>query len=309
VLPCPLRLLAAAPVLGPLRRTVAGSIRRSLAGDDAAPPPFDLSEGDAGLFGPRSVTWAVHADLPAMLIGGVRALLLQTLHPLAMAGVAEHSTWRDDPLGRLQRTADFLGTTTFGTTEDAEAAIERVRFVHRHVVGTAPDGRPYHADDPALLCWVHTAEVDSFLRAFQRYGPRPLDPSGCDTYLTEMAVVARRLGATWVPSTADEVDAYLRRVRPELDGGRQARETVRDLLRGPGLGPAERVAYALVVAAAVELLPGWACRELGIRRLPVVEVGVVRPAAHLVSETVRWALGPSPVIEAARARADTALLG
>ena len=173
--------------LGPVRAEVADRFRRLLAGGHE---PAELAEwvtdvGDDGLFGPDSVAWRVHGEL-ATLIGGLRALMLQTLHPLAMAGVADHSAFRTDPFGRLQRTAGFLAATVFGTTDDAERAIATVRRVHRHVRGTAPDGRPYSASDPHLVTFVHVTEVDSFLAAHQVYGRSRL-LSDADRYVGEMA--------------------------------------------------------------------------------------------------------------------------
>ena len=135
----------------------------------------------------------VHGDA-SMFVGGLRALLLQSLHPLAMAGVAEHSDYRGDPWGRLQRTSNFLAVTTFGPAEDAQRAVDKVRGIHRHVHGTAPDGRRYEASDPHLLEWVHIAEVESFLVAHQLYGAAPLDQQGRDDYVADTARVAEALG-------------------------------------------------------------------------------------------------------------------
>ena len=136
-----------------------------------------------------------------MFVGGLRALLLQSLHPLAMAGVAEHSDYRGDPWGRLQRTSTFLAVTTFGPAADAQRAVDRVRGIHQRVHGIAPDGRPYHASDPHLLEWVHVAEVDSFLLAHQLYGAAPLDQSGRDGYVADTARVAAALGVPDPPLT------------------------------------------------------------------------------------------------------------
>jgi len=128
----------------------------------------------------------VHGD-SAMFVGGLRALLLQSLHPLAMAAVAGHSGYRGDPWGRLQRTSYFLAVTTFGRASDAEQTIARVRAIHERVTGTAPDGRPYAASDPRLLTWVHIAEADSFLRAHTRFGVQPLDQAGvADKHLADL---------------------------------------------------------------------------------------------------------------------------
>jgi uncharacterized protein (DUF2236 family) len=146
------------------------------------PPALDFATtDDPGLFGPDSVAWRVHADR-SMLVGGVRALFLQVLHPLAMAGVAQRSAYREDPLGRLSRTGRFIAATTYGSTAEAEASIAVVRTVHEHVRGTTSDGRPYAATDPALLAWVHNVEVESFLEAYRRYGPG-LDDADADHYV------------------------------------------------------------------------------------------------------------------------------
>ena len=154
----------------------------------------------------------VHGDA-AMFVGGLRALLLQSLHPLAMIAVAQHSDYRNDPWGRLQRTSTFLAATTYGTAEDAQRAVDRVRRVHQHVTGTAPDGRPYRAADPHLLRWVHVAEADSFLRCHQRYGARPLDDAGCDGYVADIARIAMELGVPDPPRTRAQLDAALRAYR------------------------------------------------------------------------------------------------
>src|SRR4051794_37869431 len=157
----------------------------------------------------------VHADA-AMFVGGLRALLLQSLHPLAMAAVTAHSGYQGDPWGRLQRTSHFLAVTTYGTAEDAEAMVRRIQAIHRRVTGTAPDGRPYSAADPHLLRWVHVAEVDSFLAAHQRYGAEPLDAPGRDTYVAQSARVAEALGVVDPPRTEEALRRTLAAYRPEL---------------------------------------------------------------------------------------------
>ena len=208
----------------------------------------------------------VHGDA-AMFVGGLRALLLQSLHPLAMIAVAQHSDYREDPWGRLQRTSTFLAATTYGTVEDAQRAVDRVRRVHEHVTGIAPDGRSYRAADPHLLRWVHVAETDSFLRCHQRYGARPLDEAGCDGYVADTARIAVELGVPDPPRTRADLDAALRAYRPELRGSAEAREAARFLVRNPPLPLLARGPYALLAAAAVGELPAWARREL---RLPAI---------------------------------------
>jgi uncharacterized protein (DUF2236 family) len=238
----------------------------------------------------------VHADA-SMFVGGLRALLLQSLHPLAMAGVAEHSDYRSDPWGRLQRTADFLAATTFGPAAEAERAVAIVRRVHEHVRGTASDGREYSALDPRLLRWVHLAEVDSFLAAHDRYGDAPLTGDERDRYVRDTAVVARALGVPAPPESVRSLRDQLRSFRPELRGTREAREAARYLLLQPPLPVAARPAYAMLGGAAVALLPRWARGPLRLPYLPVAEAVALRPAGDLVTRTLRWALRPQPIVD------------
>ena len=288
----PLRLVGglAAPARGDMARTVRRAI--GVTGERA---PI-ASDPDEAYIPPGGMARRVHADLPVMLIGGVDALLLQTLHPLAMAGVAEHSSYQEDPLGRLRRTASFVGTTTFGTVAEAEAAIDQVHRVHRRVRGIAPDGRPYSADDPELVTFIHVAEVASFLASSQRYGSRPLKPEECDRYYEEVAPVALALGADWAPRSSAEVESYLLRIRPQLYAGPQARAARDWLLRGVARRPGERAVYSLVVAAAVGVLPGWARREL---RLSIagpldllIDTAAVAPLTRGLSTALRWIVTP-----------------
>ncbi len=292
VLTAPLRLplSAGARVLAPVRADVRRSVRRSL-GVPAEPPPRAERTSDAFL-PPGGVARRVHGDLPSMVVGGLAALLLQTLHPLAMAGVAEHSNYKDDPIGRLRRTASFVGTTTFGTVEQATRAIGEVREVHRRVHGRAPDGRRYSASDPELLTWVHVAEMWSFLEAAQRYGPRRLRPEDQDRYLQETGVVARSLGARWVPESVPEVEAYFKRIRPELYAGSQALDARDFLLRGVASRLNDRVVYTGIVAAALAIVPRWARRELRIPAPPLVDDVMVAPCARAFCGALRWTLQP-----------------
>lgn len=244
-------------------------------------------------FGPDRPIRTVHGDA-SMFIGGLRALLLQSLHPLAMAAVAAHSGYRGDPWGRLQRTSTFLAFTTYGTAEDAQRAVDHVRTVHERVRGTTAAGEPYHAADPHLLGWVHVAEVDSFLTAHQRYGAHPLDAAGCDAYIADTARVAAALGVADPPrdraGLADRLAAY----RPELRATREAREAARFILLHPPLPWIARGPYAVLCANAVSTLPLWARRQLGLPHLPGVEETFVRASGHALTRTIRWAMHPPP---------------
>ncbi len=235
----------------------------------------------------------VHGDA-AMFVGGLRALLLQSLHPLAMAGVAAHSGYRGDPWGRLHRTSHFLAVTTFGIEADAQAMIARIQAVHERVRGIAPDGRPYAASDEHLLRWVHLAEVDSFLTTYQRYGANPLDQAGRDGYVADTARVAAALGVLDPPTTEAGVRAGIEAYRPELGGTPQARDAARFLLLTPPLPLAARAPYGALAAAAVASLPRWARRPLRLPYLPLAEATVVRLAGEGLVRGIRWVLTPAP---------------
>lgn len=231
----------------------------------------------------------VHGDA-SMFVGGLRALLLQSLHPLAMAGVAGHSDYRGDPWGRLQRTSTFLAVTTFGPADDAQRAVDQVRGIHRRVKGIAPDGRPYAASDPHLLEWVHIAEVDSFLLAHQRYGARPLDQQGRDGYVADTARVAGALGVVDPPRTEAELKQRLADYRPELMGTAAAREAARFLLLTPPLPLLARPPYAVLSSASVAMLPAWARLPLRLPYLPPLEATAVRLAGGTLVSGIRWVM-------------------
>lgn len=273
---------------------------------EARPESYGWPPGDPGWFGPGSVAWRVHADLGPMLIGGLSALFLQTLHPLVMQGVADHSDYRSDPFGRLQRTAEFIAATTYGGGELANQLVRRVRAIHRRVKGTRADGRAYSAEDPDLLSYVHVTEVWSFLKAHQLYSGEPLLLEEKNRYLAEMSVVARRLGSAEVPTTTDGVRRYLRQVRGELEPSEQALRTVGFLSTPPaGFGLGGKGAYVVLAEAGADLLPGWARRMLGLSRPLAVRVGAVRPAALALTAALRFTIGLSPVLEEARRRATS----
>jgi uncharacterized protein (DUF2236 family) len=278
-----------------IRRRIGAAIVERVAGPTDPPRrrPAGASRGERWFAEDRPIR-QVHSD-SAMFIGAIRALLLQSLHPLAMAAVAEHSDFRDDPWGRLQRTSHFIGATTFGRTGDAEQAIARVRAIHERVSGTAPDGRPYAASDPHLLTWVHIAEADSFLRAHSCFGTSPLDKADRDGYVADMARIGAALGVPDPPRTEAELADRIRAYRPELATTAEAREAARFLLVRPPLPLIARAPYAVLAAAAVSLLPGWARRPLYLPRLPVTETVLVRPAGHAMVYAIRWAVtAPHP---------------
>ncbi|MEM5312252.1 oxygenase MpaB family protein [Paraburkholderia sp. JHI869] len=272
-----------------MRMTLAESITHLTTGSG---PRLDYSNppGDPGLFGPDAVCWKVHADFAAMMAGGVSALLLQALHPLALAGVWDHSTFRIDILGRLRRTATFIAGTTYGSRADALALIERVKKIHLAVTGAAPDGRPYRASDPALLTWVHVAEVSSFLGAYLRFVNPALPGEMQDQYYAEVARIADLLGATNVPRSRAEIAAYLQSMQPELVASDRAFEVVRVLMQAPTPRPAMRPAGALIRNAGIDLLPPFAQQMLGFDSFAFARRAMVRPGMLAVAPVLRWAL-------------------
>src|SRR6266571_1718591 len=236
-----------------------GLIERSAA---AFAPGMQEGAGDDGLFGPASVTWRVSTDL-ASLVAGLRSLLMQALHPLAMAGVDQHSGWRRDPIGRLAATSAYLATITFGERAVAERAAARVRRIHDHVRGVdTVTGRPYAAGDPALLLWVHVALVESGLVVGRLFGT-PLSPQDSDRYVAEMVTAAELVGVPrdMVPSTVAGVGQYLASVRPELRCTPAAAESMAFLLDPPGLDEDIAEIWQDIRYGAIVSLPDWA-REM-----------------------------------------------
>ncbi len=281
-------------ILEPVRRIVADAVRARVVGPNADNRAQELFEapGERWFSDDRPIR-IVHAD-SCMFIGGLRALLFQSLHPLAMAGVATHSDYKADPWGRLQRTADFLAATTFGPATEAQRAVDMVKRVHTRVVGTADDGRPYSANDPHLLKWVHIAEIDSFLAAHAKFGEIELSPEQRDGYVLDMSRIASALGVIDPPTSVAELEEQIAAYRPELRTSAPARDAARYLLLTPPLPIYQRPIYGLLGAAAVSLMPLWTRFPLRLPWLPVSERAVVRPAAQALTKTLRWALQPIP---------------
>ena len=226
---------------------------------------YDQPVGDPGLFEPDSVTWRVHADFPGMLSGGLCALMLQTLHPAALAGVWDHSNFRTDLVGRLRRTTDFVAGTTYAPRAEAGRLVERVRRIHSKVRGHTEDGAPYSADDPALLTWVHVTEAYGFLRGYRRYAG-PLSAAAGDRYFDESRRIAEALGARDVPRSEGEVGDYFRAVRPQLAFTGRSR-TVLSVLDAMALPvPLPGLSRDVFLGAGAALLPGWA--EQLLQRTP-----------------------------------------
>jgi uncharacterized protein (DUF2236 family) len=241
-----------------------------------------------GLFGPKAVVWRVHRDVTSMMVGGIAGLLLQMLHPEVLAGVWDHSNFRNDMHGRLRRTARFIAITTYGGRADAEAIIARVRGIHDRVRGTLPNGRAYAANDPALLAWVNVTEATSFLDAWIRYGEPDMSAADQDRYFLEMGRVARALGADPVPQSRSEARALIQAMRPRLQCGARTREVARLVLRQPARNILAEPLQALTMQAGVDLLPEWA-RRMHELSAPPLSRPLVRAGMIGIARTVRWA--------------------
>jgi uncharacterized protein (DUF2236 family) len=308
---------------------IGGMVRRTLT-RLFGPPPFDprRDPGDPGLTGPGSASWQVIGE-PAAIAGGLRALLVQVAHPLAMAGVADHSAFREDPLGRLQRTSAYVTTTTFGSTREALAVSQRVRAVHPRIRGVAPDGREYRADDPRLLTWVSIALTSSFLAADRRWSPRPVSGPRADAFVAEQSRIGALLDPRVelgplladpvaqadlragrvplpmiedgsLPTTVGQLEAVLGSFAAELGVNHQGREALR-FLRRPPIPLAARPAYRVLLGGAIGSLTPSLRQALELGRTDVVARAEVARAG-LILHLIRAATGTSPSQRAAEAR-------
>jgi uncharacterized protein (DUF2236 family) len=242
--------------------------------------------GDPGLFGPDSVTWELMGDV-STFVGGIRALLVQAAHPEVVAGVADHSRYREDPLGRLSRTSNYVTATSYGAMEEVEAAVRAVRRAHVGVRGTSHRGVPYTAGNPPLAAWVHNSLTDSFLVSAQVFGPRALSTEEADRFVLEQAAVGRLLGADPLPETATDLARWVAQ-HPAVGPSPGMLEAVR-FLEHPPLDVGVLQSYRLLASAAVATLPERICDALGVR----ARRGAV-PVGRTAIRSLRWVLGSSP---------------
>ena len=270
---------------------------RSIVNSGKSPTEFLYPPGDPGLFGPDSVVWRVHGDFMSMMIGGISSLILQALHPLALAGVWDHSSFRDDLKGRLGRTAFFIAATTYGNTEMATRAISRVRKIHDSLQGVHPDGRAYRVSDPHLLYWVHLTEAYSFLNAHRIYVNPSISESDQNQYFAEMSKISEGLGclmldehgndqfARTVPSVNQAIESYF----SELEYSDRSKWVV-DLLENFPADPKTYVLNRLIIKAGFYNLPDWAYPIMD-RPVPTkIERQLVNQSINLIAKPVRWAM-------------------
>jgi uncharacterized protein (DUF2236 family) len=267
-----------------------------------APYPLDGTlrySGDPGLFGPESVTWPVIGDV-VTFIGGIRALLIQAAHQEVAAGVADHSRYHDDPLGRLSRTSAYVTATAFGARPEVDRAVAAVRRAHRPVHGMSARGVPYDADDPAQAAWVHNVLTDSFLEAYQVFGRERLDAMDADRFVAEQTAVGRLLGSDPLPDTAAALHAWIVE-HPAVGESPGMRDEVA-FVRSPPLPLKVKIPYRILYLAAAATIPETIRRVLGVRRVPgAIAVG------RWLTGFLRWALGYSPSWYLALRRVDAPL--
>lgn len=269
-----------------LRRVLVSRVQAVFNDREKGETPVVRSRG--ALFEPESVIWRVHGDVTTMMIGGVTALLMQMLHPSALAGVWDHSTFRNDMLGRLRRTARFIALTTYAERELAETAIEKVKAVHEHVHGELDDGTRYRASDPRLLAWVHVCETIGFLDAWIAYGEPRMSPSDQDAYVQQAGLVARVLGADPVPETRAQAEALIEDFMPELRADSCTHSVASMVLSQPSPSLAVSPAQHLLMQAAVDLLPNWA-KAMHKRRVGGAVRPIVRTGTLALARTLNWA--------------------
>jgi uncharacterized protein (DUF2236 family) len=282
------------PETGPAALPFARLLKQRIASEvvsifnDRARGQKPVARRPDGLFGPESVVWRVHGDVTSMMVGGVSGLLLQMLHPAVLAGVWDHSNFRQDMLGRLRRTARFIALTSYGGGEEADAAIARVRSIHSHISGTLPDGAPYRADDPRMLAWVHVTEAVSFLGGWIRYAEPGMSAADRDHYFAEMARLGEALGADPVPRSQAEAHRLIEAMRPELKVDARTREVAGLVLNARAHKLSAEPLHRLTMQAAVDLLPSWARRMHGLAG-PGPLAPLVRAGTSGVARTLRWA--------------------
>jgi uncharacterized protein (DUF2236 family) len=262
---------------------------REMVGGGGPPVAFLTPAGDRGLFGPESIAWKVHADFISMMIGGISSLIMQALHPQALAGVWDHSSFREDLKGRLGRTAFFIAATTYGSQEMALNIIDKVNRIHTKITGLDEFGKPYQASDPHLLAWVHLTETRSFMSAFESHRTELLSLSAKDQYFAEMKGLGERLGAIDLPASYAQTNQAIESYIPELHYGERAKSII-ELLEYFPSNLAAKPFVKLISRAGFLNLPDWVHPILGRPKPSTLERIAVNRSIDLVAIPVREAL-------------------
>ena len=284
-----------------LALNLIGERVRSITGSQSSLEDFKTPRGDRGLYGPESVVWKVHAHFTAMMVGGLSSLIVQSLHPRALAAVWDHSNFRGKLKERLGRTAYFVAATTYGSEALAMGVIQKVNHIHARISGVDLNGRPYVANEPELLKWVHLVEAWSFLSAYQHLSKQALSASECDTYMKEMSLVGHWLGATDLPLTQDETEVQMRSYKDSLAYDARAQEIVRVIEAYP-TDWFDKPFMDLVMQTAMDIMPDWALLLMGRQAPCALQVKARRLAMQVAAEPVQWMLDQQGVAAIARQR-------
>jgi uncharacterized protein (DUF2236 family) len=290
-------------ILKPLAFDAIGKGLQNMTGASSNLEEFNSPFGDPGLFGPQSVVWKVHADFSAMMVGGLSSLMIQALHPRALAAVWDHSNFRHQLKARLGRTAMFVAATTYGGVDLATQNIQRVNAIHAKIRGLDLNGQAYCANDPHLLRWVHLVETISFLNAYQHLALRPLTPSDCDRYVVEMNKVGEMLGATNLPMTFNDAKNAMKQYEPELVFDQRTRETLQSI-EFYSVDLTEKPFFALILSASFDMVPNWLLQKLQRQSDSCLHINTRRLALQIASHPVQWMLDEQGVSAVAKRRAN-----
>jgi uncharacterized protein (DUF2236 family) len=288
-------------IFKPLAFEAIGKGLQNITGATSSLEAFKTPLGDPGLFGPQSVVWKVHADFSAMMVGGLSSLMIQALHPRALAAVWDHSNFREQLKARLGRTALFVASTTYGGVELASKSIERVNAIHAKIEGLDQQGKPYKANEPDLLRWVHLIETVSFLNAYQHLTLRPLSASDCNRYVVEMNKVGQMLGATNLPTTLQDLQIAIAQYESELVFDNRTRETIQSI-ENYAVGLTEKPFFALILKSSFDIVPHWLLQKLQRTPDACLQINARKLALQLASQPVQWMLDEQGVCAVAKAR-------
>ena len=282
------------------QQAIGERIRR-LTGSKSSLDSFAVPPGDKGLFGPESMAWRVHAHFTAMMVGGLSSLMVQALHPRALAAVWDHSDFRTNLKDRLGATAYFVAATTYGSEQMAKRAIERVNSIHAHVRGVDLKGQPYVANEPVLIRWVHLVEVLSFADAYQLLADQPLTSSELDQYIEEMTRVGHLLGAVDLPITYRATQDALMDFKGQLEYNERTCMIIQTIRSYPA-EIWEQALIQLMLKSAGHILPDWALHILGESKACTLDVHVTKVALKIMSTPIQWTLDQQGVAAVSRQR-------
>lgn len=277
---------------------------QNITGASSSLEAFTQPVGDKGLFGPTSVAWKVHADFSAMMVGGLSSLMVQALHPRALAAVWDHSNFRQQLKARLGRTALFIATITYGGLELSMQSIDRVNSIHEKIQGIDLNGQPYRANEPDLIRWVHLVETISFLKAYQHLALHPLSKFDCDRYVVEMNKIGYMLGAKDLPITLHDVTHAIKEYESTLVFDQRTGETL-DTIELYPVEFAQKPFFALVLSSSYDIIPNWLLRKLHKKEDLKINIHTRRFALQVASQPIQWMLSEQGVSAVAKRRVNS----